>query len=524
MALRKGKILWVDDEVELLKSHILFLRSRGFEVVPVSNGNDAVELVSKENFNLVLLDEMMSGKDGLTTLREIKDINPSLPVIMITKNEEESLMEKAIGGKITDYLTKPVNPSQILMACKKVLEQQRISSEHASRDYMLEFHQISKRLYDDLNADDWIDIYQKLCRWQVEFDLHPDLGLQETLVDQMRDCNIEFGKFIEKNYTDWIHEDVHFRPTLSPDIIRKNILPLLKKDQKVLLLIIDCLRVDQWMVLEPLLYDFYNIKSDYYFSVIPSATPYARNAIFRGLFPDDIQNEYPDIWTRPEEDDEISMNRHEFSMLQRFLEEEEVHLQSSLKYEKVIDSNEGWAIDKKINSYLNHPFLAVVANFVDILAHRRSDSDILKEIVSDETSYRSVIKSWFQHSWIFSMLRKFAENDYTVILTSDHGSVRVQNDVKVIADKTTSPNVRFKVGNNLNCPPKYALVIKDPGRYKLPTIGINSNYLISKENFYFVYPNNYHKFQAYYRDTFQHGGMSMEEMILPVVTMTPKNM
>ncbi|MCK4716986.1 MAG: response regulator, partial [Candidatus Marinimicrobia bacterium] len=266
MGIKKGKILWVDDEIDLLKAHILFLKSHGFDVTPVLNGNDAVKLVSEMNYDLVLLDEMMAGKDGLMTLAEIKDIKPGLPVIMITKNEAESLMEKAIGQKITDYLTKPVNPSQILMACKKVLEKQRISSEHITRNYMEEFHAISRRLYNDLSSKDWIEIYKKLAHWDIEFDDHPDLGLNETLENQVRDCNIEFGKFSDKHYANWVNEDPHFRPVLSPDIIRKFVFPRLKNKKKVLFIVIDCMRLDQWLTFEPLLYDFYNIATDYYFS------------------------------------------------------------------------------------------------------------------------------------------------------------------------------------------------------------------------------------------------------------------
>lgn len=521
MGTRRGIILWVDDEIDLLKAHILFLKSRGFDVIPASNGNDALNIVSHENVDIVLLDEMMAGKDGLTTLSEMKIIKPGLPVIMITKNEEESLMEKAIGSKITDYLTKPVNPSQILMACKKILEQKSITSEHASKNYMEEFHDISKRLYEDLGSDDWIEIYKKLASWDIEFDDHPDLGLKETLEDQARDCNIEFGKFIEKHYVEWLHEDRHFRPTLSPDVLNKYVFPYLKNSEKVLFIVIDCMRLDQWLTFEPLLYDFYNIKTDYYYSILPSATPYSRNSIFSGLFPDDIQKLYPEIWGESD-DDESSLNRYESQMLGELFRREAIDIKNGFKYIKVLDSNTGWATDKKLFSLLESSFISLVVNFVDILAHRRSDSDFLKEIVPNEAGYRSIVRVWFQHSWIYSVLRKFSEYDFTIVLTSDHGSIRVQNDVKVVGDKATSPNIRFKYGKNLNCPPKYALVLKDPDKYKLPNLGINNNYLIAKENFYFVYPTNYHKFESYYRDTFQHGGISMEELILPIVTLSPK--
>jgi len=522
MSLKKGKILWVDDEIDLLKAHILFLRSRGFEVTPVSNGVDAVDLAGREQFDIVLLDEMMAGQDGLTTLSEIKARKPALPVIMITKNEEESLMEKAIGSKITDYLTKPVNPSQILLACKKVLEQSRISSEHIARNYLEEFHAISRQLYDDLTSTQWIEIWKKLAAWEIEFDDHPDLGLQETLADQKRECNIEFAKFIEKNYVGWINDDPHFRPALSPDILPRQVLPLLKNNTKVLFVVIDCMRLDQWLTFAPLLYELFNIEMDFCFSIIPSATPYARNALFSGLFPDEIQTYYPDIYTLQEEEDESSMNRFENQMLDSLLKREMLTLKNGYTYHKILDSEAGWGIERKINSYFNNNLITLVLNFVDVLAHRRSESDILKEILPDEASYRSLIRTWFRHSWIYAVLRKFAALDFTIILTSDHGSIRVQNDVKVVADKATSPNIRFKFGKNLNCPPKYALVIKEPARYKLPNLGINNNYLIAKENFYFIYPTNYHKFQTFFKDSYQHGGISMEEMILPVVKLTPK--
>lgn len=519
--MKKGRILWVDDEIELLRAHILFLKSRGFEVIPVSNGYDAVKMVSTENIDLVLLDEMMAGKDGLATLTEIKAKKPGLPIIMITKNEEESLMEQAIGRKITDYLTKPVNPSQILMACKKVLEQQRITSEHASHNYLEEFQAINQKLYGDLNARDWIEIYQKLAYWELEFDDHPDLGLHETLEDQKRDCNIEYAKFIEKNYPTWVNEDVHFRPMLSPDLFPQYIFPMLREGKKVLFIILDCMRLDQWYTFAPMLYEMFDIEMDFYYSILPSATPYARNALFAGQFPSEIHQIFPDIWTR-DEDDESSMNRYESELLSRLIQSYELNKNIEYNYLKVLDATTGWQVEKKITSYLGNSLITLVVNFVDVLAHQRSDSDLLKEILPNEASYRSIVRTWFKHSWLYAILRRFADLDFTVVLTSDHGSIRVQNDVKVLGDKTTSANIRFKVGKNLNCPPKYALVVKDPNKYKLPDVGINTNYLIAKENFYFIYPTNYHKYQAFFKDTFQHGGISMEEMILPIAKMTPK--
>jgi len=318
MSLKKNKILWVDDEIELLKSHVLFLQSKGFEVDTVTNGRDAVNKISQGNYDLVLVDEMMPGMSGLETIENIKDENSGLPIVMITKNEEESLMEKAIGRKISDYLTKPVNPSQILMACKKILEREKISSEHISRSYMKEFREISGRLYGDLNYEDWIDIYSKLAEYEVEFDDHPDLGMKEMLQEQIRNCNVEFGKFVENNYEKWLNEDIHFRPHLSTDLMSQYVLPSLKENQKVLFIVIDCMRLDQWITFSPLLYDYFDINLDYYFSLLPSATPFSRNSIFSGKYPNQLYKDYPDIW----EDQEQTMNRYEPDFIKEILQKE----------------------------------------------------------------------------------------------------------------------------------------------------------------------------------------------------------
>lgn len=518
MSLKKNKILWVDDEIELLKSHVLFLRSKGFDVDTVTNGRDAVNKISQGNYDLVLVDEMMPGMSGLETIENIKDENSGLPIVMITKNEEESLMEKAIGRKISDYLTKPVNPSQILMACKKILEQEKISSEHISRSYMKEFREISGRLYGDMDYKDWIDIYSKLAEYEVEFDDHPDLGMKEMLQEQIRNCNVEFGKFIENNYQKWLEEDIHFRPQLSNDLMSQYILPSLKKNQKVLFIVIDCMRLDQWLTFSPLLYDYFDINLDYYFSILPSATPFSRNSIFSGKYPNQLYKEYPDIW----EDQEQTMNRNEPDFIKEVLKNEDLPSSISQKYIKVVNSEKGWRTEKMIKSYLDNNLISLVINFVDILAHRRSDSDFLKEVVPDEASYRSVVRTWFKRSWIFSLLKKIGNYGFKVVLTTDHGSIRVMNDVKVKGDRETSPNVRFKYGTNLNASPKQALVIKEPEKYKLPSFDVNTNFLISKEDFYFVYPTNYNKYKNQYHNTFQHGGISMAEMILPVVEMTPR--
>lgn len=516
----KSKILWVDDEIEMLRSHIIFLEERGYQIKPVTNADDAITLINKESFDIVLLDEMLHGKDGLTALGEIKEARPSLPVVMVTKNEEETLMEDALGCKIDDYLTKPVNPSQIILTCKKILEGKKITGERISRDYISEFNEISQALLGSLTYHDWIRIYTKLCDWEILTDQHRGMGIKQTLNDQERECNLEFGKFIEKNYTNWLHNKKD-SPTLSIDLVKKYLVPLLKQNRNVVFIVIDNLRLDQWLIIEPLLYPYYKIQRDIYFSILPTATPYARNAIFSGLFPSEIENKYPEIWSQGTDDD-LSRNRYEHQLLDYQLTDLGIQLKPETKYLKILDIGEARNIIRKISSYSNIPLVAIVVNFVDILAHSRSDSEVLREITPDEAAYRSLTKSWFEHSYIFQILKELCQRGSSVVITSDHGSVRGMRGAKVIGDRETSTNLRYKFGKSLKVDPKHAIIIKDPSTYKLPSRGINSNYLIAKEDYYFVYPTNYHYYLNYYKDSLQHGGVSMEEMILPIVTLEPK--
>jgi CheY-like chemotaxis protein len=520
MITSKGKILWVDDEIDLLRSHIIFLEDRGYGVTPVTNADDALALLAEQSFDLVLLDEMLYGKDGLTALAEIKDLHPSLPVVMVTKSEEETLMDDAIGSKIDDYLTKPVNPSQILSTCKKILERTKITGERISRDYISEFNQISQMLSGPLTWQDWIKIYSMLCEWELATDQHRDLGLKQTLSDQQRECNVEFAKFIEKKYPSWVR-DRGENPILSVDLVRRYLAPLLNENRNVVFIVIDNLRLDQWLTLESLLYPFFSIKKDLYFSILPTATPYARNAVFSGLFPSEIEATYPEFWTQDE--DEHSLNRNEHQLLDRQLGKLGIRLKPESKYVKILDVNEARSVANKISSYSNIPLLSIVVNFVDILAHSRSDSEVLREITPDEAAYRSLTKSWFEHSYLFQILRELARRNSTVLITSDHGSVRGLRGAKVIGDRETSTNLRYKYGKSLKVDPKHAIIIKDPQTYKLPSKGINTNYLIAKEDYYFVYPTNYHYYLNYFRDSLQHGGVSMEEMILPIATLEPKS-
>jgi CheY-like chemotaxis protein len=518
------KILWIDDEIELLRSHIIFLSEKGYEVDTVTNGIDAVSLVKENNYDLIFLDEMMPGMGGLETLGQIKNLYPAIPIVMITKSEEETLMDEAIGGKISDYLTKPVNPSQVLLVCKKILEGKKISGQYAAKDYLVDFNEISQALMSDLNFTDWINIYIKLVNWSIELDQHIDIGLEQSLLEQFKETNKEFSKFVERNYRDWIaNTSTKDVPILTPQIADKYVLNHLKDDSKsVFFFVLDCMRLDQWLIIEKQISNLFKIEKDYYYSILPTATPYARNALFAGLFPSDIEKHYPDLWVSGS-DDENSMNKYEKELLQNLLDRRRIKLKNDLKYIKIIDPEVGRHFEQNIHSYQNTHLTAVVVNFLDMIAHGRSDSDILKEIAPDESAYRSLTNSWFTHSSLLNTLKSLAKmKDVKIIITTDHGSIRSLRGAKVLGDREASTNLRFKYGRNLKVDDKHAVFVKNSLEYKLPKRGVTINYIIAKEDYYFVYPTDYHKFLTHYKDTFQHGGISMEEMILPIITMEPK--
>jgi len=516
----KKRILWADDEIELLQSHILYLQTRGYEVETVTNGDDAIGKFAEGNFDIVLLDEMMTGKDGLATLQEIKNISPQIPVIMITKNEEERLMEDAIGQKIDDYLTKPVNPSQILLACKKILDSKNIATEQKSRKYTEELKQFSERLSTPLNHKDWIELNLNLFKWDLEIDSSMEPQYREIFNDQRRECNVEFGKYIEKNYQNWIWKKEE-PPLLSTDLVKKYVIPELRQKQNVILLVIDCLRLDQWLVLEPFFYDYVNVIRDYYFSILPTATPFSRNAIFSGLFPEEIEQKYPELWVRDDED-ENSLNKYEKELLEQNLQRNGINLERGIKYIKIMNNDDARYLEKNLNSFMDTPLLAVVLNFVDVLAHSRSDLPILKEIAPNESAYRSLTRSWFEHSPMFNVMREMAKSDRTFFITTDHGSIRGMRGTRVIGDRESSTNLRYKYGRSLKVERKNAIYVKNPSDFKLPRRGINTTYIIAKEDYYFIYPTNYNKYLNYYKDSFQHGGASMEEMILPFIRLERK--
>jgi CheY-like chemotaxis protein len=511
------KILWVDDEIDSLKPHILFLKKRGYEVDTAMSGDDGLEAVNKERYDLVLLDEMMPGKDGLTTLEEIKELQPHLPVVMVTKSEEETLMDDAIGQKIDDYLVKPVNPSQILLVIKRLLDSRQIIISSSMRRYIAEINRFNQKLYGDVGPQDWLEAARILATWSLELDENTDPGLAQALEGTRKEWNNEFTKYVESNYTGWLFADD--RPMLSPDVIARHVVPELKAKRKVMFVVVDCMRLDQWMLIEPLLADYYNIQRESYFSIIPSATPFARNALFSGLFPDEIHEKYPDNYRVQ---DEGSLNRNEEEFLGDNLVRHGLPDDLRAKYLKVHSDSEGDTLAKRIADYFDSPLVSIVYNFLDMLVHGRSNNVILKEIAGTEAAFRSLMKSWFMHSSLFSILRAFAARDFTVVITSDHGSVLCERGTMAHGRKSTSTNLRYKYGDNLNSDPKDSVQIKKPEEWRLPALTLATTFIVAKEDFYFVYPNRYNEMVRHFQNSFQHGGISLEEMVVPLVVLHPK--
>ena len=514
----RGQIIWIDDEIDHLKPHIISLEDKGYIVTPMSNGWDAIESVKKNNYDLILMDHFMPGIDGIETVRRIKELKPELPVIMITKSEEEWLMDKAISEQVAEYLIKPVNPTQIFSACKRVLEKSQIVDEKNTGVYLKEFREIETRIQESMTIDDWWSLYNKLVGWQLTFDAQPKSELTGILEEQIQFCNREFVNFIDTKYTNWLKNDD--RPPLSPDILSKFCIPKLQNKEKVCLFVVDCLRYDHLMTLLPNIKRYFDVKMDFAISTLPTATPFARNSIFSGLFTDDIFTKYPQQ-KKLIENHELHQNKFEEKFLNDLLKRNNLTNINS-HYYKIWKAEEGQRFNNRLSDYMNHDLIAVVINFIDLLAHKRSESDIIKEMVPDEIGYRQAVRNWFENSWFFESLRQLAESDFQVIITSDHGSVRVQKGIMVAADKTASSGVRYKYGRNLNSKDKSALVIKEPSLYRLPNIGPQSSYLIAKGDAYFLYPNQFNHYQNVYKDSFQHGGISMEEMLIPVATLKGK--
>lgn len=511
------KILWIDDEIDLLRAHVRFLEEKGYEVKSAANGEDGIALVSKERFDMLLLDETMPGKGGLETLLEIKGIDPHLPVVMITKNEEEKLMDEAIGLKIHDYLVKPISPVQVYSACRRILAAKLLQESRVSQDYIREFSE-SEKYIEGGEWQGWIKLHRRLSEWDLEFDRYRGIGLESTHLEQKAAYNQRFSKYIQNAYRDWINSED--RPPMSVDVVPRFTAPLLAGTDPVFLVVIDCVRLDQWIVIEEILQEFFTFERDYYFSILPTATPYARNAIFSGLFPDEMARLYPDRWVE-RGGDEAGKNRFE----EFFLGEQLKRLgfkNIKPRYLKVYTAHESVELRKRLSALLSSRFSALVFNFVDIMAHGRNQIDILQEIAPDESAFRSLMRSWFNHSVLLDLLREISKRKAKVVMTSDHGSVMVKKPSLVQGRRDTSTNLRYKFGDNLTCDEKLAIVTRKPAEYRLPAETRTKTYLFAKEYAYFVYPTNFREYERQYYGSFQHGGVSMEEMIVPCLVLTPK--
>ncbi len=513
-----GLLLWVDDEIELLKAHILFLEKKGYEVVTVSNGNDAIEECRQKTFDLILLDEMMPGLSGLETLQYIKDIQPATPVVMCTKSEEENIMDQAIGSKIADYLIKPVNPSQILLTLKKNIHQRQIVTEVTQSGYQQNFQQIAMQIDNCKSVQEWMDIYKLLVRWELELS-STDSSMTEMLSMQKEEANNGFAKFIKKNYLDWVNPNApskaEDRPLMSPRIFKEKIFPLLDKGEKVFFIVVDNFRYDQWRVLAQEIGDQFDFDEQLYLTILPTATQYARNAIFSGLMPNKIADMFPDLWV--DEDEEEGKNLNEGPLIQTQIER--YRRKDKFSYYKVNDSQGADRLLQQFNSLKQNDLNVVVINFIDMLSHARTESKMVRELANNESAYRSITLSWFRHTVLSELFRQLSQSDYTVVLTTDHGSIRANRPVKIIGDRNTNTNLRYKLGKNLNYNSKEVYVIKDPRQAQLPAPNISTSYVFATGDSFFAYPNNYNYYVSYYKDTFQHGGISMEEMIVPLITM-----
>ena len=511
-----GTLLWVDDEIELLKAYIIFLEKKGYEVVTATNGRDAVDMCSERTFDLIFLDENMPGLSGLETLTLIKEINSTIPIVMVTKSEEENIMNQAIGSKIADYLIKPVNPNQIYLTIKKHLHKRDLETEVTDTSYRQNFGKIGMQINDSYSLEEWKDVYRKLVYWELELST-TNSDMTEMLKMQKAEANQGFAKFIKQNYLDWI-TNPEKRPLMSPDIFKSKVFPLLNNHEKVFLIVFDNFRYDQWRVLSQELANEFTFDDDLYISILPTATQYARNAIFAGLMPIQIAEMFPDLWV--DEDEEEGKNLNEAPLIETQIQRYRRH--DTFSYTKINNSAESERLVQQFRTLLTHDLNVIVVNFIDMLSHARTESKMVRELASDETAYRSITASWFRHSPLRELFSLLSQTDAKVIITTDHGAIKVSNPTKVIGDKNTNTNLRYKLGKNLNYNKKEVYELKDPEKAMLPSPNLSTTYIFATNDDFFAYPNNYNYYVNYYRNTFQHGGISMEEMLIPLITMEGK--
>jgi CheY-like chemotaxis protein len=516
--MRKIKILWTDDEVEALKPHIFFLKEKGYEIDTCSNGNDTIDLVRQNRYDLIFLDENMPGLSGIETLKLIKEVRTDIPVVMITKSDEEEIMEAAIGSEIADYLIKPVKPKQVLLAIKKILDQRRLVTEKTTTDYRLEFNRISEMISKATTYSDWTELYKKLVFWESELEKSSDTGMSEILKTQENEANNSFSKFIIANYSGWLSPENKNKPLLSPALFSNKILPRIQEHKPLFFILIDNMRYDQWKTISAELAGIYRvIEEDIYFSILPTATQFSRNSIFAGMMPSVIADSMPQFWVN--DDEEEGKNNFEEELFKNQLARKGLNYKWS--YNKISNSQQGKKVNEKIRQMLENDINILVFNFVDMLSHARTEIGVIRDLASDEPAYRSLTRSWFIHSSLYELLKTISSHSVRVIFSTDHGTIRVQNPVKIIGDRNTSSNLRYKMGRNLDYDPKKVFELKNPEKAMLPKTNISSRYIFALNKDFLVYQNNYNHYASYYKDTFQHGGISMQEIMLPVACLEP---
>lgn len=516
----KIKILWADDEIDLLKPQLFFLEKKGYQVTTVSNGYDAIDEFEKAgDVDIVFLDESMPGLSGLETMQRLKTIKPSLPIVMITKNEAENIMEEALGSQIDDYLIKPVNPNQILLTLKKIVDNKRLVREKTSSDYQVEFRNILMEINSGLDVHTWAQAYKKIVNWELKIDASGSEGMMDILAMQKNEANSEFSKFVSRHYLQWMAKK-ESAPLMSPDLIGTKVLPLLSDQQPVVFLLLDNLRWDQWKMLEPVISEYYDVEEEtFFYSILPTSTQYSRNAIFAGMMPADINKNYPDLWL--EDFEEGGKNLHEAELLSRQLQR---RLRKEIKWQylKITNAEDGRELGEKALDLLHNNLVVIVYNFIDMLSHARTEMEVLKELAGDEKAYRSLTYSWFVNSPVWLALRKMASQGIRLVIGTDHGTIRVKQPSRVVGDRNTTTNLRYKMGKNLQYDSKDVLEVKKPEEAGLPRPYLSAGYIFAKEDKYFLYPNNYNHYNNYYRNTFQHGGISLEEMICPIIRLSPR--
>lgn len=538
---KNGTLLWIDDEIELLRAHILFLKGKDYEIDTATNGRDAVDRCRERSYDLILLDENMPGLTGLETLTLIKEVQPTVPVVMVTKSEEENIMNQAIGAKIADYLIKPVNPNQILLTLKKNIHKKDIITETTNTSYQQNMGRIAMQITDAATHADWVEVYKNLVYWELELE-HADTNMSEMLRMQKQEANNLFARFVRREYEGWWKTDsLRISPSMeskvarnqkspsvkgeggasplfSPHLFRDRIFPLLDKQEKVFFIVFDNFRYDQWKVISHELTNEFAFEEELYYSILPTATQYARNAIFSGLMPNKIAEMFPELWV--DEDEEEGKNLNEAPLIQTQIDR--YRRRNTFSYHKINDAQGAERLVSQFKQFANYDLNVVVVNFIDLLSHARTESKTLRELTGDEAAYRSLTATWFRHSPLRELFTLLAESDYKVVITTDHGSIRVNNPVKVVGDRNVNTNLRYKLGKNLSYNPREVYEIKDPRKVFLPSPNVSTSYIFAWGDNFFAYPNNYNHYVSYYRDTFQHGGISMEEMIVPLVTLTPK--